>query len=89
VVAVAGRPEEQCSLPKSRLKGESDEALNEKGDEMTVTGVPEIDRLLHLDDDDFDEPGTLGLHLGVLRRFALMAPREQPPTSPTDAVSER
>ena len=56
---------------------------------MTVTGVPEVDRLLHLDDDDFDEPGTLGLHLGVLRRFALMALRKQTPASSTDAVSER
>ena len=56
---------------------------------MTVTGVPQVDRLLHLDDDDFDEPGTFGLHLGVLRRFALMAPREQPPISSPDPAIER
>ena len=56
---------------------------------MATTGVPQVDRLLHLDDDDFDESGTFGLHLGVLRRFLLIPPREQPPTSPTDAVSER
>jgi hypothetical protein len=56
---------------------------------MATTGVTQIDRLLHLDDDDFDEPGTLGLHLGVLRRFALMAPREQPPIPATDPVNER
>jgi hypothetical protein len=55
---------------------------------MTVTGVPQVDKLLHLDDDDFDEPGTFGLHLGVLRRFALMAPTEHPPTSSTDPASE-
>jgi hypothetical protein len=56
---------------------------------MTTTGVPQVDRLLHLDDDDFDEPGTFGLHLGVLRRFLLIPPREQSPTSPTVAASER
>jgi len=56
---------------------------------MTTTGVPQVDRLLHLDDDDFDEPGTFGLHLGVLRRFLLMAPREEPPATETDLASGR
>jgi hypothetical protein len=56
---------------------------------MTTTGVPQVDRILHLDDDDFDEPGRFGLHLGVLRRFLLIPPREQSPTSPTVAASER
>ena len=56
---------------------------------MATTGVSQVDRLLQLDNDDFDEPGTFGLHLGVLRRFLLMAPREQPPSTETDQASER
>jgi hypothetical protein len=49
---------------------------------MAVTGVLQIPDPFEVDDNDedvlpgfdaFDEAGTLGLHLGVLRRFAMLA----------------
>ncbi len=49
---------------------------------MALTGVPQITNLFDPDDDDFDEAGTLGLHLGVLRRFAQLALRDFPAAMP-------
>ncbi|MGH9008473.1 MAG: hypothetical protein ACRDYF_01345 [Acidimicrobiia bacterium] len=46
---------------------------------MAVTGVPQAPEVPEiLDSDDFDEPGTVGLHLGLLRRLARMALAERP-----------
>lgn len=44
---------------------------------MAVTAKPQqmID-LFDPDNDDFDEAGTLGLHLGLLRRFARLGDPE-------------
>lgn len=48
---------------------------------MAVTEVQQIPDPFELDQEDvfsgrdyLDEAGTLGLHLGVLRRFAMLAP---------------
>jgi len=43
---------------------------------MAVNGVPQLPGIL--DSDDFDDPGTLGLHLGLLRRWARLAFGERP-----------
>ena len=44
---------------------------------MVVTAVPQqILDLSTSNDDDFDEAGTLGLHLGLLRRFARLGDPE-------------
>jgi hypothetical protein len=44
---------------------------------MAETAVPQqILDLFGSDDDDFDEAGTLGLHLGVLRRLARLGDPE-------------
>ena len=54
---------------------------------MAVTGVSPNLEFLEFDDEDLDEAGTLGLHLGVLRRFARLARAESP--APARPVTDR
>ncbi|MGH9009437.1 MAG: hypothetical protein ACRDYF_06245, partial [Acidimicrobiia bacterium] len=68
---------EQCSLPKSTSWMSETTVSTRKEIVMAVTAVPQqmID-LFGSDNDDFDEAGTLGLHLGLLRRFARLGDPE-------------
>jgi hypothetical protein len=52
---------------------------------MAVTRNPRIPEIL--DSDDFDEAGTFGLHLGLLRRLYRLTLAERP--APDSAASER
>jgi len=52
---------------------------------MAATEVPQIPEIL--DSDDLDDPGTFGLHLGLLRRWASLAFGER--TAPDTPASEQ
>ncbi|HKN89234.1 MAG TPA: hypothetical protein VJ622_03050 [Acidimicrobiia bacterium] len=55
---------------------------------MAETGVPpNLDLFDEHDEADLDEAGNLGLHLGVLRRFARLARAESP--APARPVTDR